>query len=127
MTDPEAALGLLVQQALAGQLGAEYADADPLIRQSGFADFQCNAAMSLAKRLGKPPREVAELILAGLAGAPEIETAEISGPGFINLTLRDSWLAEQANQQLADPRLGVPAASPRQRVVVDYSGPNVAK
>src|SRR3984957_485110 len=127
MTDPEAALGLLVQQALAGQLGAEYADADPLIRPSGFADFQCNAAMSLAKRLGKPPREVAELILAGLAGAPEIETAEISDPGFINLTLSDSWFAEQAHHKTAAPRLGVPPASPRQRVVVDYSGPNVAK
>jgi arginyl-tRNA synthetase len=127
MTDPEAALGLLVQRALASQLGAEYADADPLIRPSGFADYQCNAAMSLGKRVGRPPREVAELIVAGLAGASEIETAEVSGPGFINLTLRDSWLAEQADEQLADPRLGVPEAGPRQRVVVDYSGPNVAK
>jgi arginyl-tRNA synthetase len=127
MTDPEAALGLLVQRALASQLGAEYADADPLIRPSGFADYQCNAAMSLGKRVNRPPREVAELIVAALAGAPEIETAEVSGPGFINLTLRDGWLAGQANEQLADPRLGVSAASPRQRVVVDYSGPNVAK
>src|ERR1700733_441640 len=127
MTDPEAALGLLVQRALASQLGAEYAEADPLIRPSGFADYQCNAAMSLGKRVGRPPREVAELIVAGLTGAPEIETAEVSGPGFINLTLRDGWLAGQAEEQLADPRLGVPAASPRQRVVVDYSGPNVAK
>ena len=127
MTDPEAALGLLVQRALASQLGAEYADADPLIRPSGFADYQCNAAMSLGKRVDRPSREVAELIVAGLAGAPEIETAEVSGPGFINLTLRDSWLAEQADEQLADPRLGVSEASPRQRVVVDYSGPNVAK
>jgi arginyl-tRNA synthetase len=127
MTDPEAALGLLVQRALASQLGAEYADADPLIRPSGFADYQCNAAMSLGKRVNRPPREVAELIVAALAGALEIETAEVSGPGFINLTLRDGWLAGQANEQLADPRLGVSAASPRQRVVVDYSGPNVAK
>jgi arginyl-tRNA synthetase len=127
MIDPEAALGSLVQRALASQLGAEYADADPLIRPSGFADYQCNAAMSLGKRVNRPPREVAELIVAALAGAPEIETAEVSGPGFINLTLRDGWLAGQANEQLADPRLGVSAASPRQRVVVDYSGPNVAK
>src|SRR5215475_1646841 len=127
MTDPEAALGQLVGQALAAELGAEYADADPLIRPSGFADYQSNAAMSLGKRLGKPPREVAGLILAGLTGAAAVETAEVSGPGFINLTLRDSWLAEQASEQLADPRLGVPEASPRQRVVVDYSGPNVAK
>jgi len=127
MTDPEAALGSLVQKALAGKLGAEYAAEDPLIRPSGFADYQSNAAMSLARRLGRPSREVAELIVAGLDGAPAIETAEISGPGFINLTLRDGWIAEQATGQLADPRLGVPLAAPPQRVVVDYSGPNVAK
>ena len=75
MTDPEAALGLLVQQALADQLGAEFAAADPLIRPSGFADYQCNAAMSLAKRIRKPPREVAELIAKGLDGSAAIETA----------------------------------------------------
>jgi arginyl-tRNA synthetase len=127
MTDPEAALGLLVQRALADQLGSEFAMADPLIRPSGFADYQSNVAMSLAKRLGRPPREVAELIAKGLDGAGAVETAEVSGPGFVNITLRDSWLAEQANGQLADSRMGVPVADPPQRVVVDYSGPNVAK
>jgi arginyl-tRNA synthetase len=127
MTDPEAALGLLVQRALADQLGSEFAMADPLIRPSGFADYQSNVAMSLAKRLGRPPREVAELIAKGLDGAGAVETAEVSGPGFVNITLRDSWLAEQANGQLADSRMGVPVADPPQRIVVDYSGPNVAK
>jgi arginyl-tRNA synthetase len=127
MTDPEAALGQLVQQALADQLGAEFGATDPLIRPSGFADYQSNAALSLARRLGKPPREVAELIAAALAGSPVVESAEVSGPGFINLTLRDSWIAGEADGQLADARLGVPAADPAQRIVVDYSGPNVAK
>jgi arginyl-tRNA synthetase len=127
MTDPEAALGLLVQQALADQLGPELATADPLIRPSGFADYQSNVAMSLAKRLGKPPREVADLIRKGLDGTTAVETAEVSGPGFINITLRDSWIAAQSGSQLADVRLGVAIAEPRQRVVVDYSGPNVAK
>jgi arginyl-tRNA synthetase len=127
MTDPEAALGGLVQQVLADELGAEFARTDPLIRPSGFADFQSNVALSLAKRLGRSPRELAELIAAGLAGSPEVAAAEVSGPGFINLTLRDSWIADQAGGQLADARLGVPVADPGQRVVVDYSGPNVAK
>jgi arginyl-tRNA synthetase len=127
MTDPEAALGLLVQQALADQLGAEFATADPLIRPSSFADYQCNAAMSLARRLGKPPREVAELILAELRSSPVVRQAEVSGPGFINLTLSDAWIAEQANGQLADGRLGVERVGEAQHVVVDYSGPNVAK
>jgi arginyl-tRNA synthetase len=127
MTDPEAALGQLVREALADELGAEFATTDPLIRPSGFADYQSNAAMSLARRIGRQPREVAELIAARLAQAPAVAAADVSGPGFINLTLPDDWIAAQASDQLADPRLGVPLAAPSQRIVVDYSGPNVAK
>jgi arginyl-tRNA synthetase len=127
MTDPEAALGALVQQALADEFGAEYAAADPLIRPSGFADFQSNAAMSLSKQLGRSPRDVAGPVADRLNTAPAVARAEMSGPGFINITLADEWIAAQSADQLADPRLGVALAKPRQRVVVDYSGPNVAK
>ena len=56
MTDPEAALGALVRQALADELGPEFSGADPLIRPSSFADFQSNIALQLSKRLGRPPR-----------------------------------------------------------------------
>jgi len=127
MTDPEIALGGLVQAALTAELGEAYAAADPLIRPSQFADYQSNVALSLARRLGRPPREVAEQVAAGLAGAAAVADAQVSGPGFINITLRDGWIAEQAAGQLADPRLGVTPAEPARRVVVDYSGPNVAK
>ncbi len=127
MTDPEAALGALVQHALADELGAEYAGADPLIRPSGFADYQSNAAMSLAKQLGRAPRDIAGPVAARLAAAPAVAAAEVSGPGFINITLADDWIAQQSGAQLADPRLGVAPAEPGQRIVVDYSGPNVAK
>jgi arginyl-tRNA synthetase len=65
--------------------------------------------------------------VAELAGAPEIQKAEVSGPGFVNMTLSDEWIAGQATAQLADSRIGVPLAEPAQKVVVDYSGPNVAK
>jgi len=127
MTDPEAALGALVQQALADQLGAEFAAADPLIRPSGFADFQSNVAMSLSKRLGRSPRDIAALVADQLGASPVVAKAEVSGPGFINITLADDWIAQQGAEQLADPRLGVASAESRQRVVVDYSAPNVAK
>jgi arginyl-tRNA synthetase len=56
-----------------------------------------------------------------------VAAAQVSGPGFVNITLRDEWIAGQATSQLADLRLGVPLAAHPQRVVVDYSGPNVAK
>ena len=84
-------------------------------------------ALPLAKRLGRPPREVAGELAARLDVADVCEPPEVSGPGFINLRLRESWIADQASRMLDDPRLGVePAASPL-TVVVDYSSPNIAK
>src|SRR5215471_15506632 len=127
MTDPEAALGQLVRQALAAELGAEYADADPLIRPSGFADYQSNAAMALAKRVGRSPRAIAGPVADRLGASAAVAKAEVSGAGFINITLADEWIAAQATEQLTESRLGVPKAEPSQRIVVDYSGPNVAK
>lgn len=128
MADPEAALGLAVQQALAAELGSEHAQADPLIRPSAFADFQSNAAMSLARSVGRPPRDIAGQVAARLADSDLLSAAEVSGPGFINLTLHDSWIAANATAQLSDSRLGVPTtAGVHDLVVVDYSGPNVAK
>jgi len=130
VTDPEETLAQLVREALAAELGEQYATADPIIRPSQFADYQSNAALPLAKALGRPPREIATAVAARLAtqaGTGAIDKVEVSGPGFINITLRDEWIGGQAVSQLADPRLGVALASPAQRVVVDYSGPNVAK
>jgi arginyl-tRNA synthetase len=100
--------------------------ADPVLRPSDHADFQANGALGLAKRLGRPPREVAEQIAADALLTDLCEKVEVSGPGFINLTLGPGFLAEQLAALAADPRLGVAPAEP-QRVVVDYSGPNVAK
>jgi arginyl-tRNA synthetase len=130
VTDPENVLAGLVRAALAAELGDQYADADPLIRPSQFADYQSNVALPLAKALGRPPREIAAAVAARLAddsGVGPVAAAQMSGPGFVNITLRDSWLAQASASQLADVRLGVERAEPAQRVVVDYSGPNVAK
>jgi arginyl-tRNA synthetase len=127
MTDPEAALGALVQQALAAELGAEFADVDPLIRPSAFADYQSNVAMSLARQVGRPPRDVAGPVAARLAADDAVASAEVSGPGFINIALSDDWIASQSTAQIAESRLGVTVAEPSELVVVDYSGPNVAK
>jgi arginyl-tRNA synthetase len=127
MADPEAALGEQVRTALAAELGPGYAHADPVIRPSQFADFQSNAAMALSRKAGMAPRELAARLARRLAGSDVCQPPEVSGPGFLNLMLRDDWISAQASGQLADPRLGVAAADPAQRIVVDYSGPNVAK
>ncbi len=127
MADPQETLTQLVRDALGAALGPEHAAADPLIRPSQFADFQANVALPLGKQLGRAPREVAADLASQLAGSGVLANAEVSGPGFVNLTLADDWIAGQASSLLDDPRLGVPAAEPARKIVVDYSGPNVAK
>jgi arginyl-tRNA synthetase len=92
-----------------------------------FGDYQANFAMSLGKRLGRPPREVAEEVVGRLVVDDLCEPPEIAGPGFINLRLKTEWLADAAARALADDRLGVePVECPR-TFVLDYSSPNVAK
>src|SRR6266567_1197859 len=127
MADPEQVLAQRVRDAIVASSGPEYGDADPLIRPSSFADFQANAALPLGKRLGRPPREVAAELTSRLDVAGICAEPEVSGPGFINLTLRDDWIAAQASQMLTDPRLGLPPVSQPQKIVVEYSSPNVAK
>ena len=101
-------------------------DVDPVIRPSDHADAQANGALGLAKQLGRNPREVAQEVVdaADLAG---IATAEIAGPGFVNLTLEPSFIASLVADVSADERLGIDPAAEPERVVVDYSAPNVAK
>jgi arginyl-tRNA synthetase len=126
MSDPQVALTEQVRAAIIAEFGPTCADADPAIRPSAFADFQANVALALAKRLSLSPREVAGRIASHLGDSSMINLAEVSGPGFINITLSTEWIGAEATSQLADPRLGVAQAEP-QRIVVDYSGPNVAK
>jgi len=127
MADPREVLAERVSAAVVAAFGASHAGADPLIRPSQFADFQANVALPLGKSLGVPPRQAAEQIVAHLDVAGICDRVEVSGPGFINLTLADGWVATQASGLLTDERLGVALADPSMKVVVDYSGPNVAK
>jgi arginyl-tRNA synthetase len=92
-----------------------------------FGDYQCNGAMALGKRLKRAPKEVAAEVAAALAALPEFASAEVAGPGFINLRLDAGWIAAQLTAALADERNGVPEARKKERIVVDYSSPNIAK
>jgi arginyl-tRNA synthetase len=127
MADPQQVLAQRVHDAIVASFGPEYGDADPLIRPSSFADFQANVALPLGKRLGRPPRQVASELTARLHVTDMCAEPEVSGPGFINFTLRDDWIAAQASRMLGDPRLGLAPAAIPQTVVVEYSSPNVAK
>jgi arginyl-tRNA synthetase len=92
-----------------------------------LAQFQCNGAMAGAKRAGRNPREVAAEIVASVADDPRIATIDIAGPGFLNITVTDSFLCEAGEAMRLDDRLGVPVPTDPRKVIVDHGGPNVAK
>ena len=126
MVSPLVALTPKVQSAIAAALGDDYREADPVLRPSQFADVQVNAALALAKKVGMPPREVAAKIVDALDLDGVCDAVEVSGPGFINLTFSDAWLAGSCRTSAADERAGVPLQRP-QNIPIDYSAPNVAK
>jgi len=92
-----------------------------------FGDFQANGAMGLAKVLGRPPRRIAQAVVDQLHVDDLCHPPQVAGPGFINFTVRAEVLAAEVEARLDQPRLGVPTAQPQQRVVVDFSSPNIAK
>ena len=102
------------------------AGSDPVVRPSDKADYQSNGVMAVAKSLGRPPREVAEEIVAhaDLAG---LASVDVAGPGFLNLTLSDQFLSSRLRDLTTDDRLGVARRDEPGVVVIDYSAPNVAK
>ncbi|WP_318842742.1 arginine--tRNA ligase [Myceligenerans pegani] len=117
-----------VQAALTEVLPAELAGADPVVRRSDRADFQSNATLAVAKKAHRAPRDIAADVVTHVAEgeSPKID-AEVSGPGFLNLTVPDQMIWSNVAARLADDRLGVSTSRTGERVVVDYSAPNVAK
>jgi arginyl-tRNA synthetase len=114
-----------VSTAMAQVLPAELAGGDPLVRRSEHADFQSNVAFAVAKQAKLPPREIAQ----ALAEAMDLRvvSATTSGPGFLNLSVRDATIWERISERLAADRLGIGTPLTGERVVIDYSAPNIAK
>lgn len=127
MADPALLLNDRLQAAVARGFGQDFAGIDPILRPSDHADYQANLAMSLAKQVGKAPRDVAETVKANLDLGSEIASVEVAGPGFLNITLDGSYLAQQLTAALDDERLGVSTIADAEKVLVEYSAPNVAK
>jgi arginyl-tRNA synthetase len=129
----QAMAGSAIRKAFPEIAEAELLAAD--ISQSTKAEFghyQCNSALKIAKALKKSPREVAETILSQFSvvdpnGRRMIEKIDIAGPGFLNITLDGDYLADDISKQLVDSHLGISLAKERQRVIVEFSSPNVAK
>jgi len=127
MADPIITVSERLAPAFAKVAGIGAPIVDPVVRRSDRADAQVNGSLALAKQLGKAPRDIAQAIL-DMAELTDICSAvEIAGPGFVNLTFSNEFLASELARAAADLRLGVRLAPVPIVAVVDYSAPNVAK
>src|SRR5579871_1214463 len=118
-------VSVAISQAL--DLSLEESQADmALSSQEGFGHYQCNSALRLAKVLQQNPRTIAQRIVDKLDSSFCSEI-EIAGPGFINFTLSPSFLSDELQEQLHDPLCGASLPEKRQRIIVEFSSPNVAK
>ncbi|MGW6457672.1 arginine--tRNA ligase [Streptomyces sp. NPDC055078] len=123
-------LASTVQQRLADALAAalpEAAPADPMLRRSDRADFQANGILALAKKAGGNPRDLAAKVVEAIPGNDLLKEIEVSGPGFLNITLTDRAIVRTLAARAADDRLGVPYSESPGTTVIDYAQPNVAK
>ena len=124
-----------LHQTVAAEAEAAFAAAgiagNPVVLQpaknADFGDFQINGVMGAAKKAKQNPRELAQKVADALVGNAVVESAEVAGPGFINLRLKAAFLAQNIEAALLDGRLNVRQAAEPQTVVIDYSSPNLAK
>ncbi|MER6915717.1 arginine--tRNA ligase [Streptomyces sp. NPDC000594] len=119
-----------VQQRLSDALTAALPDAgsaDPLLRRSDRADFQANGILALAKKVKGNPRELATRVVEAIPANDLLREIEVSGPGFLNITLTDGAILRTLAARAADDRLGVPLQETPGTTVIDYAQPNVAK
>lgn len=144
----KAQVGARTAEAVRRALPRDFDTVDPAVRRSERADFQAAVALELANRTGANPRELAAAVKAeldgplaatdeslgslpsgsfALADGALFESVEVSGPGFLNLTVADRALWAVVVARLADDRLGLGTPLAGSRVLVDYSGPNIAK
>ena len=130
MNDIKHELEQKILQALDVAFAEDLSATDPQLKvttQPDFGDYQANLAMSLARTLGKKPREIADEIVQHLDLDGVCEKVEIAGPGFINLYLSQEFIDARINSLARDSQLGLDKPAQASKIVLDYSAPNVAK
>ncbi len=127
---PQNLLRARVGEAVAAAFGDDLEMPEPLVVPTSDArhgDYTTPVAMTLARTLGRSPYELAQRLAAALQVEPVADPPEVVRPGFVNLRLHSAWLAQRVGELVGDECVGVDPAPAPARVVVDYSGPNVAK
>jgi arginyl-tRNA synthetase len=127
VTSLAAELSAVVSSAFAAEgLSAKFGQVQASDRPD-LAQFQCNGALAAAKEAKANPRQIAQKVAGRLKANPLFAKVEIAGPGFINLDVADTALAERAGAMSRDDRLGAPESGQGKTLVIDFGGPNVAK
>ncbi|MEO0836151.1 MAG: arginine--tRNA ligase [Cyanobacteria bacterium J06642_3] len=119
-----------VSQALVSAFGAQLADTDPLVAPTNnpkFGDYQSNVALSLAKPLKQNPRAIAQSLIDHLEIDQICEPPTIAGPGFVNFMVKSDYIGSSLQKIQPDPRLGIAKVDSADKIVVDFSSPNIAK
>ncbi|NES79205.1 MULTISPECIES: arginine--tRNA ligase [unclassified Okeania] len=117
-------------KAIVAAFGQDLTNTDPMVVPASnpkFGDYQCNVAMSLAKKLKNKPRAIATQIIEKLDITDICKPPEIAGPGFINITLKPEYIEVHLQQIIKDERLNISPTKNPQQVVIDFSSPNIAK
>ena len=127
MADPISYVEQRIAAAFAKIGGAAAVGIDTAVRQSDRADAQVNGSLALAKAMGLTPREVALKVLEVVDLKDICSDAQVAGPGFINLTFKNEFLARELMASSTGKKLGVRNATKPRKVLIDYSAPNVAK
>ncbi len=127
MADPVGLVAQRIAVAFAKVGGQKAAGIDTAVRQSDRADAQVNGSLALAKAMGATPRDIAVKVLEVAELQDICSSTEVAGPGFINLTFANEFLARELVAASSDEKLGVASVPTTRRVVIDYSAPNVAK
>ena len=92
-----------------------------------LSQFQCNGALPAAKKYKKAPIVIASEVLEELQNEPAFEKVFIAGPGFINISVKDSFLTNYINNIYCDEKYGCQIPEKPMTIIVDYGGANVAK
>ncbi len=121
-----------VRQALVDVLGKEKGESSATLlavaSKPEWGDYQCNAAFPIAKTLNVKPRELASKLASAIDVLGMCDTPSVAGPGFINFKLSNRFLENSIKcMSDNDARLGIPRTDFPQRVVIDFSSPNIAK
>ncbi|MGA8164985.1 MAG: arginine--tRNA ligase [Waddliaceae bacterium] len=95
--------------------------------QKKFGDYQCNTPMKLAKKLKENPRKIAEKVIKHVDTRPQIDTLAAAGPGFINIAISPAYLSKALQEIFDHPHLGIDRPARKQRIIVEFSSPNIAK